>query len=123
MFGEAASVVGLSGANTGNSLNSQAGGDTTTNGDNGALAGNAVAVPDTVANQVFGDAVAAGSQTYGNGTNDSSHDQRWPGAPARARHGSASGNVVTVPAVADPDVFGDAVSSLGRARGSRTTAP
>lgn len=115
-FGEAASGVGLSGANTGNTLNSQSGGDTSTNGDNGAVSGNAVAVPDTVADQVFGDAVAAGSRTYANGSSDSSMTSGGQ-VTSSGHHGSASGNVLTVPAELDPDVFGDAVSSLGNAQG------
>ncbi|HVV22929.1 MAG TPA: hypothetical protein VHF06_26065 [Pseudonocardiaceae bacterium] len=116
VFGEAGSAVGLSGANTGNELDSTAGGDTTTNGDYGALAGNAVAVPASVTDQVFGDAVAAGSQAYGNGTSDSQLNNGGQ-VVSSGHHGSGSGNVLTVPADVDPDVFGDAVSAVGNAEG------
>jgi trimeric autotransporter adhesin len=60
--------------------------------------------------------VAVGSRTYGNGTSDSSMASGGQVASS-GEHGSASGNVLTVPAALDPDVFGDAVSSLGKAQG------
>jgi hypothetical protein len=116
VFGEAASGIGLSGANTGNQTTSSAGGNTSTSGDYGALAGNAVAVPDTVKDQVFGDAAAVGSRTYGNGTNDSDLTSGGP-VTSSGVGGSGSGNVLTVPAAVDPDVFGDAASVLGKAQG------
>jgi hypothetical protein len=116
VFGEAGDAVGIGGSNTGNTLDSTAGGDTTTTGDYGSLAGNAVAVPDSVTNQLFGDAIAAGSKTYANGTNDSGMAS---GGTLRSSGvgGTGSGNVATVPVESDPDLFGDAVAALGSGTG------
>jgi hypothetical protein len=116
VFAEAGNVTGIGASNTNSTLDSTAGGDTATTGDDGDLSGNAVAVPATVVDQVFGDAVAAGAHDVANGTNDS-YTTTGGQVTSSGRHGSGAGNVLTVPVAADPDAFGDAVSVLGSATG------
>ncbi|HEY0805681.1 MAG TPA: hypothetical protein VGD84_11470 [Pseudonocardiaceae bacterium] len=115
-FGNAASGVGIVGTNTGSTTNSTAGGNTSTTGDYSSLSGNAVAVPDTVANRVFGDAVAAGSKAWANGS-DNSNLASGGTLTSTGIDGSGAGNVVTVPVALDPDAFGNAVSGVGNATG------
>lgn len=116
VFGEAGDAVGIGGADTDNTLDSQAGGDTRTSGDYGSLAGNAVGVPATVSDPVLGDAIAAGSKTYGNGTNDASENSGGQ-LTSSGVHGTGSGNVAQLPVESDPDVFGDAVAAAGQGTG------
>jgi trimeric autotransporter adhesin len=115
-FGNAVSGVGIVGSNTDNTTNSKAGGDVTTTGDYSSLSGNAIAVPDTLSDQVFGDAVAAGSNAWANGTNDSTLASGG-GATTTAIDGSGSGNAIALPVVLDPDAYGNAVSAVGHATG------
>ncbi|HEX9334319.1 MAG TPA: hypothetical protein VF892_00485, partial [Pseudonocardiaceae bacterium] len=116
VFGDAVSGVGIVGSNTGSTTNSSAGGDVTTTGDYSSLSGNAIAVPDTVADQVFGDAVAVGSNAWANGSDDSNLTSGGS-LTSTGIDGSGAGNVLEVPVAADPDAYGDAVSALGRATG------
>lgn len=112
VFGQAGNAVGLGDSATTNVLNSKAGGDTTTNGDNGALSGNGVAVPDTVDDPVFGDPAAVGSITYAGGANNA-HNTNGGTVTSSGLDGNGSGNVITVPTESDPDAFGDSVAATG----------
>lgn len=114
VFGESAAAVGLTNADTTNETVSKSGDDLHTAGDSGALSGNGVLVPLSPTNQVFGDAVAAGSNAAAVASNDS---DLAAGGPARtsAVNGAGSGNLLTVPAELDPDAFGDSASVLGNA--------
>ena len=116
VFGNAVSVVGIVGSNTGSTTNSTAGGGITTTGDYSSLSGNAIALPDTLSNQVFGNAVAGGSNAWANGSNDSNLASGGT-LTTTGIDGSGAGNVLTVPVVLDPDVFGNAVTLLGHATG------
>ncbi|HEX3648070.1 MAG TPA: hypothetical protein VHV49_06545 [Pseudonocardiaceae bacterium] len=116
VFGEAGNAVGIGGDNTGNALDSTAGGITSTDGDHGAVAGNAVVVPATAANQVFGDAASAAGLDTANGTNVS--DLTTGGQVSSSGiQGTGAGNVLTVPVESDPDAFGDAVAAAGKGTG------
>ena len=116
VFGDAASGVGIVGSNTGSTTNSAAGGNVTTTGDYGSLSGNAIAVPDTIANQIFGDAASAGANVFANGTNDSTLASGGS-LTSTGIDGDGAGNVLELPVVLDPDAFGDAAAVLGRATG------
>ncbi|HEY1573804.1 MAG TPA: hypothetical protein VGG05_20850 [Pseudonocardiaceae bacterium] len=116
LFGEAANAVGIGGSNASNDLDSTAGGTTSTDGDFGTLAGNAVSVPDTERNQLFGDAVSAAGLDSANGTNTSAQTTGGEVASSGV-HSTGAGNVLTLPVEADPDVFGDAVAAAGQATG------
>jgi hypothetical protein len=116
LFGNAVSGVGIVGANGANTTDSHAGGDVNTTGDFSSLSGNAVAVPDSVTDQWFGNAIAAGSNTWANATNDSNLSSGGP-LTSTAVDGSGSGTVLAVPVEASPQVFGDAVPALGHATG------
>lgn len=114
VFGDAASGVGIVGSNTSSTTNSTAGGTATTNGDYGSLSGNGIAVPDTVADQLLGDAVSAGSNAFANGSNDSSLASGGS-VTSSGIDGDGAGNVLEIPVAADPDAYGDSVAALGRA--------
>ncbi|HEX4726034.1 MAG TPA: hypothetical protein VH333_26230 [Pseudonocardiaceae bacterium] len=115
-FGNALSGVGIVGANTCSTTNSTAGGDVTTDGDYASLSGNAIALPDTISNEVFGVAGAVGSNAWANGANDSNLASGGS-LTSTGIDGSAAGNVLALPVALDPDAYGDAASVLGRATG------
>ncbi|HEY7814250.1 MAG TPA: hypothetical protein VIC62_13495, partial [Nakamurella sp.] len=116
LFGNAISGVGIVGANGANTTDSHAGGDVNTTGDFSSLSGNAVAVPDSITDQWFGNAVAAGSNAWANATNDSNLSSGGQ-LTSTAIDGAGSGNVLAVPLEASLQVFGNAVAALGHATG------
>ncbi|MEV6906307.1 PE-PGRS family protein [Amycolatopsis sp. NPDC051071] len=98
---------------------SEAGGDATTNGDNGAVAGNIIGAQALPITPVTHDAVAAAGLADAEGSNTvdalSGGDVETSGLD-----GSLSGNILDIPAAADPEVFGDAIAAVGGA--SKTNA-
>ncbi|MEU4248535.1 PE-PGRS family protein [Amycolatopsis sp. NPDC026612] len=110
----------LGGIGTGendNITDATAGGDAVTDGRDGAVAGNIVKAPIAGAGSVFGDGIAAAALGTGKGSNDV---QSVAGGDATTSgdRGSVAGNIVGVDPLAVAQVFGDAVSVAGVAKGA-----
>ncbi|MEV7042169.1 PE-PGRS family protein [Amycolatopsis sp. NPDC051061] len=108
---------GVAGAALGHGLGtsdtmSQAGGDATTNGDRGSVAGNIVGVDALPVAQVFGDAVSAAGVAGGTGINATSVDNAGDDTTSGVE-GAISGNILDIPATAIAQLFGDAVTVGG----------
>ncbi len=95
-----------------NDITSTSGGDATTNGDFGAIAGNIIGVDALPVAQVFGDAVSVAGVSSGHGDNTTvvtnAGDDTTSGL-----EGAISGNILDIPATAVAQVFGDAVAVGG----------
>ncbi len=104
--------AGIARSNSLNDVMSAAGGDATTNGDNGAVAGNIVGAQALPVVPVTHDAVAAAgiADAEGSDTVDaiSGGDVETSGLD-----GSLSGDILDIPAAAVPEVFGDAIAAAG----------
>ncbi|WP_410637666.1 PE-PGRS family protein [Amycolatopsis sp. lyj-346] len=112
VFGNGIAGAALgTGAGT-NDVESEAGGDATTNGDRGSVAGNIVGVDPLAVAQVFGDAVSVAGVAKGTGINmtevENSGDDTTSGV-----EGAISGNILDLPVTAIAQVFGDAVTVGG----------
>ncbi|WP_439385070.1 PE-PGRS family protein [Amycolatopsis lexingtonensis] len=95
-----------------NDTTSEAGGDATTNGDGGAVAGNIVGADALPVVQVFGDAVSAAGVATGTGISmtevENAGDDTTSGV-----EGAISGNILDIPVTAIAQLFGDAVTVGG----------
>ncbi|MEU5258518.1 PE-PGRS family protein [Amycolatopsis sp. NPDC021455] len=110
----------LGGIGTGendNITDSSAGGDAVTDGQDGALTGNIVKAPLAGAGSVFGDGIAGAALGTGTGTNDV-ESEAGGDATTSGDRGSVAGNIVGVDALPVAQVFGDAVSVAGVAKGT-----
>ncbi|MET8993831.1 PE-PGRS family protein [Amycolatopsis sp. NPDC004169] len=110
----------LGGIGTGendNITDATAGGDAVTDGRDGALTGNIVKAPIAGAGSVFGDGVAGGALGTGVGTNDVS-SVAGGDATTSGDRGSVAGNIIGADPLAVAQVFGDAVSAAGVAKGA-----
>ncbi|WP_216212181.1 beta strand repeat-containing protein [Amycolatopsis aidingensis] len=134
LYNSSAGLAALVSGTGTNDVVAEAGGDATTNGDGGGLAGNVVAAQMLPIAQVFGDAVAAAAKATGEGVNatdvTSGGDITTSGV-----EGGFSGNIFDVPAAAVAQVFGNAIAAggvadavghnvtTGQAGGTTTTSP
>ncbi|MGV9359332.1 PE-PGRS family protein [Amycolatopsis sp. NPDC003731] len=110
----------LGGIGTGendNITDATAGGDAVTDGRDGALTGNIVKAPIAGAGSVFGDGIAAAALGTGKGTNDV-ESEAGGDATTSGDRGSVAGNIVGVDPLAVAQVFGDAASVAGVAKGA-----
>ncbi|WP_233223851.1 PE-PGRS family protein [Amycolatopsis sp. CA-128772] len=110
----------LGGIGTGendNITDATAGGKAVTDGRYGAVTGNIVKAPIAGAGSVFGDGLAGGALGTGVGTNDVSSIAGGDATTSGDR-GSVAGNIVGVDALPVAQVFGDAASVLGVAKGA-----
>jgi len=91
---------------------SEAGGDATTTGDEGAVSGNIIGAQALPIVPVTHDAVAAAGLADAEGANTvdalSGGDVETSGLD-----GSLSGNILDIPAAVDPEVFGNAIAAAG----------
>jgi hypothetical protein len=113
VFGDGAVLGGLGHGTGTNDVVSTAGGDSSTNGDQGSVAGNIIGADALPIAQVFGDAASVlpgvGSGTATNTTSATSGgDVTTSGA-----EGSLSGDILDVPTAAVAPVFGNAMSVGG----------
>ncbi|MBB5960538.1 hypothetical protein FHS29_007166 [Saccharothrix tamanrassetensis] len=103
-----------------NEFTSFSGGDVKTGGNRGSLSGNGLTAQPAVPLQTFGDTATAAGNGESKAVNNSAviaggdHD-------TRANESSLSGNLVSVPANAEPGVFGDAVTVGGLASSDAKT--
>ncbi|QWF80519.1 beta strand repeat-containing protein [Amycolatopsis sp. CA-230715] len=122
VFGDAAGLIALVSGESTNDVVSTAGGDSETDGDGGAVAGDVVSADAMPIAQVFGDAVAPLAKATGLGSNTtevhSGGDITTSGVD-----GGGAGDIIDVPLAAVPQVFGDAVAAAGVADavGNNTT--
>ncbi|MEU0530554.1 beta strand repeat-containing protein [Amycolatopsis tolypomycina] len=110
----------LGGIGTGendNITDATAGGDAVTDGRDGALTGNIVKAPIAGAGTVFGDGIAAAALGTGKGTNDV-ESEAGGDATTSGDRGSVAGNIIGVNPLAVAQVFGDAASVAGVAKGA-----
>ncbi|WP_410608933.1 beta strand repeat-containing protein [Amycolatopsis sp. lyj-109] len=110
----------LGGIGTGendNITDATAGGDAVTDGRDGALTGNIVKAPIAGAGSVFGDGIAGAALGTGKGTNDV-ESEAGGDATTSGDRGSVAGNIIGVDPLAVAQVFGDAVSVAGVAKGT-----
>jgi hypothetical protein len=96
---------------------STAGGDATTNGDRGAIAGDIVGVDGVPVAQVFGDAVSAAGVSSGNGMNTTTVTNAGDDTTSGVE-GALAGDILDLPVTAIAQVFGDAVAVGGVAHGT-----
>ncbi|UJW34153.1 DUF320 domain-containing protein [Saccharothrix sp. AJ9571] len=115
VFGSSAGLAALVGGDTAeNDVVAEAGGDSETNGDAAAFAGNVVSAQGLPVAQVFGDAVAVVAKSSGEAVN--STDATSGGdITTSGVDGAFSGNILDVPAAAVAQGFGDAVAVAGAA--------
>ncbi|GAB2763612.1 beta strand repeat-containing protein [Amycolatopsis magusensis] len=115
VFGSSAGLAALVGGDTAeNDVVAEAGGDSETNGDAAAFAGNVVSAQGLPVAQVFGDAVGVVAKSSGEAAN--STDATSGGdITTSGVDGAFSGNILDVPAAAVAQVFGDAVAVAGAA--------
>jgi hypothetical protein len=114
LFGDGAGLGGLGHGTGNNDVLSTAGGDSATNGDGGAIAGNVLGVPAIPIAQVFGDAVSAAGIAGGDAVNTTT-SQTGGNVTTSGADGAISGSVLDVPAVAVAQVFGVPVAVAGLA--------
>lgn len=95
-----------------NDTTSEAGGDATTNGDEGAVAGNIVGADALPVVQVFGDAVSAAGVATGTGVSMTSVENAGDDTTS-GLDGAISGNILDLPVTAIAQLFGDAVTVGG----------
>ncbi|MET8847117.1 PE-PGRS family protein [Amycolatopsis sp. NPDC004625] len=115
-MGVGGAVGGIGTGENDNITDATAGGDAVTDGRFGALTGNIVKAPIAGAGSVFGDGLAGGALGTGVGTNDVSSIAGGD-ATTSGDGGSVAGNIVGVDALPVAQVFGDAVSVGGVAKG------
>ncbi|MFD9889583.1 beta strand repeat-containing protein [Amycolatopsis sp. NPDC059027] len=108
--------VGAAGIGRGVSTNdvmSAAGGDSATNGDGGAASGNIIGAEALPVVPAANDAVSgAGGIAHGTGT-DTTNSTSGGNLSTSGVEGSLSGDILDIPAAADPKAFGDAVAAVG----------
>ncbi|WP_326956483.1 beta strand repeat-containing protein [Amycolatopsis sp. NBC_01286] len=91
---------------------STAGGDATTNGDRGAIAGDIVGADALPVVQIFGDAVSAAGVSSGNGMNTTTVTNAGEDTTSGVE-GAIAGDILDIPVTAIPQVFGDGVAVGG----------
>lgn len=111
--------AGIAEGSSVNDVMSAAGGDATTNGDNGAVAGNIIGVQALPLVPVTHDAVSAAGIATAEGT-DTLDAASGGDVETSGLDGSLSGNILDIPAAVDPEVFGNAIAVAGGV--SETTA-
>ncbi|PXY31638.1 beta strand repeat-containing protein [Prauserella muralis] len=112
VFGLGASWVGVVSGEAANDVVSEAGGDTTTNGDGGSIAGNVLSAQALPVAEVFGS--AASLTAVATGTGENSTDVASGGDITTSGVGGAlSGDIFDVPVAAVAQVFGVAGSVGG----------
>ncbi|MEV6827512.1 PE-PGRS family protein [Amycolatopsis sp. NPDC051102] len=116
-MGTGAALGGIGTGANDNITDATAGGDAVTDGRFGALTGNIVKAPIAGAGSVFGDGIAGGALGNGAGTNDV-ESAAGGDATTSGDRGSVAGNIVGVDALPVAQVFGDAVSAAGVAKGA-----
>ncbi|WP_106184957.1 beta strand repeat-containing protein [Umezawaea tangerina] len=118
VFGDTVVAVGNGSSNVDSTLESTSGGDATSDGAAGAIAGNVVSAPEATALEVFGNAVGAGSNVESDAAN---HYSSISGGDVTTTgdRGSLSGNGVAAQAAAPVQVFADTVT--GAANGYSNT--
>nr|WP_042183941.1 hypothetical protein [Kibdelosporangium sp. MJ126-NF4]CEL15971.1 hypothetical protein [Kibdelosporangium sp. MJ126-NF4]CTQ93895.1 hypothetical protein [Kibdelosporangium sp. MJ126-NF4] len=116
VFGDAVAAAGLVNGTGVNDLGVNNGGDITTSGDRGSISGNLADVPVGVIAQVFGDAVSAGGTAVGVGPNETTAITGGDNITS-GNGGNLAGNLLSVPAGVDAQIFGDAISAVGHAIG------
>lgn len=95
-----------------NDVVSTAGGDATTNGDRGAIAGDIVGVDPLPVAQAFGDAVSVLGVSGGDGVNTTSVTNAGDDTTSGV-DGAVSGDILDLPVTAIVQLFGDAVAAGG----------
>ncbi|MFB9684737.1 PE-PGRS family protein [Amycolatopsis plumensis] len=121
VFGDGIAAAALGTGKGTNDVESEAGGNATTSGDRGSVAGNIVGVDPLAAAQVFGDAAGAAGVARGTGINitevENSGDDTTSGV-----EGAISGNILDLPLTAIAQLFGDAaaVGGVANAAGDNT---
>ncbi|WP_233225940.1 beta strand repeat-containing protein [Amycolatopsis sp. CA-126428] len=116
-MGVGGALAGIGTGENDNITDAKAGGDALTNGRDGALTGNIVKAPIAGAGSVFGDGIAAAALGTGKGTNDVASEAGGD-ATTSGNRGSVAGNIVGVDPLAVAQVFGDAASVAGVAKGA-----
>ncbi|MEV7092880.1 PE-PGRS family protein [Amycolatopsis sp. NPDC051045] len=116
VFGDGIAAAALgSGAGT-NDVESAAGGNATTNGDRGSVAGNIVGADALPVAQVFGDGASAAGVAKGAGVNMTEVGNSGNDTTSGVE-GAISGNILDLPVTAIPQLFGDAATVGGVAHG------
>ncbi|WP_410587499.1 beta strand repeat-containing protein [Amycolatopsis sp. lyj-23] len=115
-MGAGGALAGIGTGQNDNITDATAGGNAVTDGRDGAVTGNIVKAPIAGAGSVFGDGIAGAALGSGLGTNDV---QSVAGGDATTSgdRGSVAGNIVGLDALPVAQVFGDAVSAVGVAKG------
>jgi hypothetical protein len=114
VFGSTVIGGGNGGSVVDSTLDSTAGGDAASNGENGAVAGNIVSAPEASQIQVFGDTVSAAANAASDASNEYSSVSGGD-VTTTGDNGSVSGNGVGAAAAAPVGVFGDTVAGAGHA--------
>ncbi|KDN17818.1 beta strand repeat-containing protein [Amycolatopsis rifamycinica] len=123
VFGDGIAGAALGTGEGTNDVDSEAGGDATTSGDRGSVAGNIVGADPLAVAQVFGDAPGVVGVARGAGINmtevDNAGDDTTSGV-----EGALSGNILDLPLTAIAQMFGDsaAVGGVAHALGGNTLA-
>lgn len=110
VFGDTVVAGGNGQSNVVSELASTSGGDATSDGAEGAIAGNVVSAPEASAIQVFGDAVGAASNVESDAANDYS-SVAGGDVTTTGDRGSLSGNGVSPQVAAPVQVFADTVTA------------
>ncbi|MBB4687286.1 beta strand repeat-containing protein [Amycolatopsis jiangsuensis] len=114
--GVGGALAGIGTGSADNLTDSTAGGDASTDGTAGALAGNIVKAPVAGAATIFADGVAGGALGHGVGTNDVTSTAGGD-AETAGDAGAIAGNIIGADPLAVAQVFGDAVSAAGVSSG------
>ncbi|TWP52887.1 DUF320 domain-containing protein [Lentzea tibetensis] len=97
-----------------NDLDSVAGGDVTSNADGGSVSGNLIGAQAVPFAATPGDTVSGAGITNSDATTDT-NVVAGGNSDSSAEDASVSGNLIHVPANAEPGVYGDAVAAAGKA--------
>ncbi|MFD8491977.1 beta strand repeat-containing protein [Amycolatopsis sp. NPDC059657] len=102
-----------------NITDSMAGGDVSTDGQNGAGAGNIVQLPIGGTGSIFGNGIAGAGIGTGSGTSDVKSVAGGT-ADTNGDNGAISGNIISAQALPIVQAFGDAVAAAAIAKGTAT---
>ncbi|MGW7535198.1 PE-PGRS family protein [Amycolatopsis sp. NPDC054798] len=122
IFGDGVAGGAIGHGTATNDVTSTAGGDATTNGDGGAVAGDIVGADAAPVAQVFGDAVSAAGVSSGDAMNNTVVTDAGEDTTS-GTEGSISGDILDFPVPAVAQVFGDgvAVGGVAHAVGDNVT--
>ncbi|NUT93236.1 MAG: hypothetical protein HOY78_14565 [Saccharothrix sp.] len=112
-------AVGNGASDLSNRLNSRSGGDSNSEGDNGAFTGNVLSVPQASSPQVFGSTLGAGSNAKSAVENEFTSFSGGDIATS-GNQGSVSGNGVTAQPAVALQTFADSVTAAGNGRSDVT---